>query len=154
MTDVIDAVLGAERADAVRVVRQARPAVVAHTQGAHDALFDGPAGRAFGRERLAAVAAHVASLAGAKELAAHYAELAGPAGREPESGSDPALATSLAHAARLTTAPGASTRAQIEALHSAGLSERDIVTLSQLVGFVNYQVRLLAGLALIGGSRD
>ncbi|MFI9510808.1 hypothetical protein [Nocardia sp. NPDC052566] len=154
MTDVIDAVLGGERAAAVRAVRDARPAVVAHTQAVHDALFDGPAGRAFGRERLAAVAAHAATLADAKDLAAHYAESAGSAGTEPDSAGDGVLAAALRHAARLTTAPVTSAHTHIDVLLAAGLTERDIVTVTQLVGFVNYQVRLLAGLALIGDSHE
>lgn len=153
MTDVIDSVLGPELAAAVADVRRTRPAVLAHTQGVSDALFDGPAGAAFGRQRLAAVAAHVAALAGAKELAAHYAARAGAAGTEADSAGDRVLAVALLHAARLTTAPATSTRAHLAALRTAGLSERDIVTLTQLVGFVNYQIRLLAGLTLIGETR-
>lgn len=151
-SDVIDAALGAATADRVRAVRAARPEVLARTQGVHDALFDGPAGRAFGPARLAAIAAHVATLAASPELAAHYTRLAGTAGTEPDSSGDAVLAAALLHAARLTTAPATATRAHLDVLLAAGLSERDIVTVSQLVGFVNYQVRLLAGLALIGES--
>ncbi|MFJ2833842.1 MULTISPECIES: hypothetical protein [Nocardia] len=152
-TDVIDAVLGTEAAARVAVVRRSRPAVVEHTQGVHDALFEGPAGLAFGPRRLAAIAAHVATLAEATELAAYYAGRAGSAGNEPDSAGDTVLAAALRHAARLTTAPATSTRAHIDVLLAAGLSETDVVTVSQLVGFVNYQVRLLAGLELIGAAR-
>ncbi|MFD5175206.1 hypothetical protein ACFWM1_05290 [Nocardia sp. NPDC058379] len=151
--DVIDAALGAEVAAGVAVVRRARPAVVAHTQGVLDALFDGPAGRAFGPRRLAAVAAHVATLAESTALAEYYAGRAGSAGTEPDSAGDVVLAAALRHAARLTTAPATSTRAHLDVLLAAGLSETDVVTVSQLVGFVNYQVRLVAGLELIGAPR-
>lgn len=151
MTDVIDTVLGGKRAAAVHVIRQSRPAVIAHTQGVHDALFDGPAGVAFGRERLAAIAVHIATLADAKDLAAHYAEIAGS---EPESNGDQVLAAALRHAERLTTAPASSTHAHIELLLATGLTEQDVVTITQLAGFVNYQIRLLAGLALIGDTHE
>ncbi|KAA8890042.1 CMD domain protein [Nocardia colli] len=151
MTDVIDAVLGGERAAAVRAVRQARPAVVEHTQGVHDALFDGPGGRAFGRARLAAIAADIATRSDAKELAAHYNELAGEAA---DAAGDPVLAAALAHAALLTTAPATATHAHIDALYAAGLTERGVVTVTQLVGFVHYQIRLLAGLELIGDAHE
>ncbi|MFF2085180.1 hypothetical protein ACFVVM_15495 [Nocardia sp. NPDC058176] len=151
-SDVIDGVLGSETAARVAAVRASRPVVVEQTQAVHDALFDGPAGTAFGRERLAAIAAHVATLAEAEGLADHYAAQAGTAGAELDS-ADAKLAAALLHATRLTTAPATSTRAHIEVLLAAGLTETDIVTVSQLVGFVNYQVRLLAGLALIGEQR-
>ncbi|MFD6399970.1 hypothetical protein [Nocardia sp. NPDC060249] len=153
MTDVIDAVLGTETAARVAAVRQRRPAVVEHTQGVHDALFDGPAGLAFGRARLAAIAAHLAVLGEAKDLAAHYLALAQGAGTESDSAGDAALAAALRHAVRLTEAPATSTRVHVDILLAAGLTEADIVTVSQLVGFVSYQVRLLAGLALIGAQR-
>ncbi|MFC9875074.1 CMD domain-containing protein [Nocardia salmonicida] len=153
MTDVIDAVLGTEAAAGVAAVRQSRPVVVEHTQGVHDALFDGQAGRAFGRARLAAIAAHIAALGQAEDLAAYYVDLAKGAGTESDSAGDAKLAAALRHAVRLTEAPATSTRAHIDILLAAGLSETDIVTVSQLVGFVNYQIRLLAGLALIGDRR-
>ncbi|MEU1429007.1 hypothetical protein ABZ412_18205 [Nocardia sp. NPDC005746] len=146
--DVIDAVLG-PRADAVRALRATRPAVIAHTQGVYEALLNGPAAATVGRDRLIAAAVAVAELAGAPELGAHYAGL----GTAPAEG-DPVLAAILRHAARVTTAPAAITRADIDALGAAGLSERDIVTVAQLIGFVHFQVRLLAGLTLIGADHE
>jgi uncharacterized protein YciW len=41
-------------------------------------------------------------------------------------------------------------KTDIAALKKAGVSEDDIVRLSELVAFVNYQVRLAAGLKLLG----
>ncbi|AYF73452.1 hypothetical protein D7D52_05805 [Nocardia yunnanensis] len=146
--DVIDAVLG-DTASAVRAVRETRPAVVAHTQGVYAALLDGPATAAIGRDRVVAAAVAVAELAGAPRLAAHYAAL----GSVPAEG-DPVLAAVLRHAARVTTAPASITRADIDALAAVGLSERDIVTVAQLIGFVHFQVRLLAGLELIGAEHE
>ncbi|RDI52147.1 hypothetical protein [Nocardia mexicana] len=148
MTDVIDAVLG-ERAEAVREVRRARPAVFAHTQGVYDALLDGPATAAVGRDRLIATAVAVAELAGAPELAAHYAAQGG----RPDPG-DPVLAAVLRHAARVTEVPASLGRADIDALAAVGLSDRDIVTVSQLIGYVHYQARLLAGLGVIGAADE
>lgn len=146
--DVIDAVLGAD-AEAVRALRQTRPAVVEHTQGVYEALLNGPESAGIGRERLVAVAVAVAELAGAPVLAAHYATL----GTVPAE-NDPVLAALLRHAARVSTAPSELERADIDALAAAGLSPRDIVTVSQLIGFVHFQVRLLAGLTLIGGGDE
>jgi uncharacterized protein YciW len=35
-------------------------------------------------------------------------------------------------------------------LQAAGLSDKDVVTLGQLIAYLNYQVRLLAGLRALG----
>ena len=37
-------------------------------------------------------------------------------------------------------------RSDLEALRDAGLAARDIVTIAQIVAFVSYQVRVVAGL--------
>lgn len=146
--DVIDTVLG-DRAAAVRELRRARPPVVEHTQGVFEALLDGPATVALGRERVIAAAVAVAELAGAPELAAHYAGF----GTVPAAG-DPVLAAVLKHAAQVSTAPASLTRADIDALSAAGLTATDIVTVAQLIGYVHYQARLLAGLTLIGAAHE
>lgn len=148
MTDVIDEVLGASAAGS-REIRRSRPAVVEHTQGVYDALLDGPAAATIGRDRLVAAAVAVAELAGAPGLAAHYSSTGGT----PAHG-DPILAAILRHAARVTQAPASLARTDIDDLAAVGLSERDIVTVSQLIGFVNYQARLLAGLTLIGATHE
>jgi uncharacterized protein YciW len=41
----------------------------------------------------------------------------------------------------------------IEALKQAGISEADIVRLSELIAFVSYQLRVVAGLRLLEASR-
>ncbi|MRH87252.1 hypothetical protein GFY24_07205 [Nocardia sp. SYP-A9097] len=146
--DVIDAVLGAH-AESVRELRRERPAVVEHTRGVYEALLNGPAAASVGRERLIAAAVAVAELAGAPALAAHYAGL----GTVPAQG-DPVLAAILRHAALVTTAPATATRGDIDALAAAGLSDRDIVTVAQLIGYVHFQVRVLAGLTLIGAGHE
>jgi uncharacterized protein YciW len=46
-------------------------------------------------------------------------------------------------------APREATRQDIEALKVVGLSEADIVRLSELAAFVNYQLRVVAGLKLL-----
>ncbi|MFF2557940.1 hypothetical protein ACFVUS_43575 [Nocardia sp. NPDC058058] len=148
VADVIAAVLG-PRAAAVRDLRNERPAVVEHTQGVYEALLNGPAAESVGRSRLIAAAVAVAELAGAPELAAHYAGL----GTVPAEG-DPVLAAILRHAALVSTAPATATRADIDALAAVGLSENDIVTVAQLIGYVHFQVRLLAGLTLIGAGHE
>lgn len=78
------------------------------------------------------------------------------------SGSDPAfdgidarLAAGLAHAHLLVFRPRESSPGALRALEAAGWSADDIVTLSQLVSFLAFQLRQAAGLrALAGRARD
>lgn len=123
---------------------QPRPAVVTHTQGAYEALFSpaDPRGVSVGHRH--AIALRIATLNEQPELAAHHRP---SASTEVD---DPVLAALLAHAELLTTKPAAATPADLQALRDVGLDETDIVTASQLIGFVNYQLRSFAALALLG----
>jgi uncharacterized protein YciW len=58
----------------------------------------------------------------------------------------------LAHADLVTRAPGTATPDHIRALAAHGLTQRDIVLLSQLVALVSYQVRVVAALRVMGGA--
>ena len=96
----------------------------------------------------AALAGHYDSLvASANEPAT--ASLADPK----NSVSEPRLAEIVRHADRLTLAPRDATRAHVEALRGAGVNDADIVRLAELAAFVNYQVRVIAGLKLLGDMR-
>jgi uncharacterized protein YciW len=55
------------------------------------------------------------------------------------------------HMDLLTREPKKATRADITALKEADISESDIVRLSELAAFVNYQVRVIAGLKMLRG---
>lgn len=73
--------------------------------------------------------------------------LADPGAAPPD---DPRLAAMLRHFDLLAMRPRVATADDIEALRSAGVEEADIVRLSQLVSFLAYEVRLVAGLRLMG----
>ena len=111
-----------------------------------------------GRPERAAFACRVARLAKADRLAAHYAAMLADAGEEslvaiadlaapPESGR---LGAIVRHVDLLAVDPGRATRADVEALRSAGLTDRDIVALAGLVAFVSYQIRRRRGPADAG----
>ncbi len=53
---------------------------------------------------------------------------------------------------RLTLAPATANASHLHDLQRHGLAPRDIVTLAQLVAFVNYQVRVLAGLRALADA--
>ncbi|MDB5818041.1 MAG: hypothetical protein JWQ11_1681 [Rhizobacter sp.] len=92
------------------------------------------------------VAERVASLHRSEALAAHYMQsmhLRGTA--EPTA----RLQAMLRHAELLSTDPAQAGPEQLAALAEAGLGPAEIVTLSQLIGFVSYQARVVAGLSLL-----
>jgi len=102
---------------------------------------DEPGGLSHDERR--SLARRIALLNGDAGLAAYYAE------------SEPAIETGarwtaiLRHVDLVTTRPKDATRADIDHLRDAGVSEPDIVRLSQVIAFVNYQVRVIAGIRLI-----
>jgi uncharacterized protein YciW len=55
----------------------------------------------------------------------------------------------LAHAERVTLDPSSARREHIAALVDAGLSPRAVVAFAQLIAYVNFQARVLAGLTML-----
>ncbi len=74
----------------------------------------------------------------------HFPEGSGLSARE---------AAILRHTDLLTLEPGEATPAHIAALRSVGLSQRDIVTISQLIAFESFQVRVVATLRLFAEEK-
>jgi uncharacterized protein YciW len=91
-----------------------------------------------------ALASRIAHRNGNADLAAYYAAEAIPP--------DARWTAILRHVDLVTERPKDATQADIAALRAAGIDDADIVRLSQLVAFVNYQVRVIAGLRLIGAA--
>lgn len=139
MPDLVDDILGL--APAAELRRQ-RPDFVRHTQGSHDVLLtpDDPGGVSL-YER-AAIALRVASMERDEALMAHYRARLDSLGGQPSS----RLPQILDHVATVVATPREATRANLDALRALGLSPRDIVVITQIVAFVSYQVRVVAGL--------
>lgn len=139
--DVIDEAAGLDPGDALHAARRFRSKVVDATQASHDALLLQPVAGLSVADRLR-VAMQVCQTAGAVELARHYqARL--PADAEPASAALPAM---LQFSITLTRDPRRGDRAAIDALKTAGLADQAIVALAQLVAFLSYQTRVVAGL--------
>lgn len=66
-------------------------------------------------------------------------------------GSDAREAALIRHADLVASEPKRASGADIELLSKAGISAPDIVRLSELVAFVSYQIRVVAGLRLMRG---
>lgn len=146
--DVIDAMLGDEHWAALR--RQ-RPDFVRYSQGSHDVMVvpADPGGLSLAER--AAAAWRISVINRDDRLATHYQALLDPATAAELRGGElpPRLAAVMAHVERVATAPGTATAANLRALEAVGLTARDIVALSQLIAFVSYQVRVLAGMRLL-----
>jgi uncharacterized protein YciW len=159
--DVIDRAAGLAPGDPLHAARRFRAKVVEATQASHDALLGQPVQGLSTADRLR-VAAHVCALAGATDLARHYAgRLAARAdgaahanaGDGDAAPSSPALPAVLAFAAKLTTDPRLGDRAALDALKRAGLNDAAIVALAQLVAFLSYQLRVAAGLRALAALK-
>lgn len=141
--DLIDQLTQLEAYPDTLALRHRREKIVAASQGSYDALFD-PALPGLGLRTRLQVAERVAALSGIASLQHHYAE------RLEESGlaEDSALITdaALAFADKLTRRPVDGDQAAINTLLAAGLGAPAIITLAQLIAFVTFQVRVIAGL--------
>lgn len=106
----------------------------------------------------AALAARMARLLRDDAAAGLYDGMIGDAEADVRALADPAhqpqdrqFAVMAARADKLTLEPESATRDDVTALEGAGLSTRTIVSLTGLVAFVNYQLRVAAGLRAFKG---
>ena len=146
MTDTIDRLTHLDNAPHAQAARQQRAKAIAATQACEDLLLAPalPGGLPL-PDRLA-VAQTVAADSGVAALAAHYgAQLA----RLPAPVQDARWQAITRFAHLLATEPAAAGRAALLALPGAGLPTPDVVLLAQLIGFVAYQARLVAGVAAL-----
>ncbi|AOE99525.1 peroxidase [Serratia surfactantfaciens] len=94
----------------------------------------------------------VAQVTGVQSLCSHYAARLAPlhspdASRE----SNIRLAQITQYARQLASQPTLICRKALQQLGDVGLSPADIVTFSQVIGFVSYQARVVAGIAALAG---
>ncbi|EFP64416.1 Uncharacterized protein conserved in bacteria [Ralstonia pickettii] len=154
--DVVDQVAGLDDGSATHALRHAREKVATATQGSYDALFDADVPGLTLGERLL-VALYACRLTPAPELAEHYrARLANtPVDADAlqavdhgdiDTLTDARLRAILAFTRTLVERPIEGDRDALLRLPAAGLATADVVTLAQLIAFMSYQTRLVAGL--------
>src|SRR5712691_11456480 len=143
VTDVIAELSGIEPGSALAELRAQRPEAMTHAQGSYAALFDPASVRGLSPTERLAVAERVASRHASTAAATHY----GVSHTE-----TPRLQAMLRHADLLSNRPRQAGHDDLQALADAGLSTQAIVTLSQTIGFVSFQVRVIAMLRLLGGG--
>jgi len=151
----MDRLAGLAPDSALAALRRQRPDVVRHLQASDEAIFrpreDGGLSPA---ERIAA-ALRVAELLRDKTLESHYRGrlVAAGAQAEPPGKGGKRWTVILAHVERVTLDPGSASRAHVNELSEAGLSPQAIVALSQLIAYVNFQSRVLAGLLMLRDAK-
>jgi CMD domain protein len=163
LTDLTDRLAGLAPNSPLQLLRQQRAKVAAATQGSYDALFDPALPDLSLVERLL-VALHAGQLSRSPALVAHYrrqletaaadpslvAAVSGLAHARPGAPAappvDPRLGAMLAFTRLLIERPIAADKAALQTLSTVGLATPAAVALAQLIAFLSYQVRLLAGL--------
>ncbi len=155
--DVLDTLLHITADSPVHAARQFRSKVLAATQGSYDVFFAAELADGLSQAERLLVAYHACLLTPQPLLTAHYLErlealgvaneqLSAVATGSIEALGEPRLQAILAFTVTLIVAPVEGDRHALAALHEAGLSTPEIVTLAQLVAFMSYQVRLASGL--------
>ncbi|MBE5212966.1 alkylhydroperoxidase domain protein [Pectobacterium sp. A535-S3-A17] len=150
--DVLDALAEISSDSALAAARKTREAATRHTQGSYDALFNADAAddATLPLSLRFWFATKISGWQQDDQLQHFYTERLADF---PQPALTPALQLALDHAERLTKTPVQASASHVSALEQAGWSVDDIVTLSQLIAFVNFQSRLLRGYCLIAGHR-
>jgi uncharacterized peroxidase-related enzyme len=144
--DVIDAAVPLRAGEHLHELRRQRQKIVDATQGSHAEMFS-PAVQGVSVVERLRVALHAARLSGAGTLVAHYRAMLEQEGASPEpAAADARVATLLAFTAKVIERPIDGDRQAVEGLGTAGFSPAAVVAVSQLIAFVSYQIRLVAGL--------
>ena len=159
--DLVEDMLEIAPGSALAALRERRPEARRHAEGAYrELLMPEDPGHVSHADR-AALALRVALREGDAPLAARFRALLEEAGGEEAAmlaedlsdeimeGRLPAL---LRYADMVAAKPETVTQETIDALGAMGLTPRDIVAVTQLVAFVPYQVRLMAGLRAMQGE--
>jgi uncharacterized protein YciW len=158
--DQIDILSGLTPGAGLYAIRRERADFVAGTELCRQTVLSPAHGFDISHALRAALAARMARLIGHAGLAQSYDGMLDRAGataalRAIAAGADTdpdgdAVTTALVrHADLVTESPRDSSRADIEMLAAAGLSNPQIVALSELIAFVNYEARVIVALSVL-----
>ncbi|WP_306257426.1 hypothetical protein [Pararhizobium sp. IMCC21322] len=132
-----------------------RANIISLSQAAEDAVLRPKDFGAFEHDLRAALAARVARLSADDTLAAHYLSSAGDKAifADPEeTGKTHQLDTVLAFVDKVANHTRDIEADDVAQLQASGVADADIVRLCELVAFLAYQVRVIAGLRLLQRS--
>ncbi len=161
--DLLGRLADLEDSHPLAALRRSRPAVLEAIQTCRQSLFDPPAAPGLSPTDLDLAALRVAALQQAPLLADHHRERARARGAHPDvleivqaspafGGDGDRLATLLGFVDRLTLKPAAATPEHLAELQSWGFGSAAVVTLAQAVSFVNFELRVLAGLQSLAAA--
>jgi CMD domain protein len=160
--DVMDRLAGLAPHSDLAALRRQRGDVVRHLQASDAAIMSPPDLGGLTQSERVAAALHIAELLRDGDLTSHYrqrfdaladATALADTGQSATTGTGAERwAVILAHVKRVTMHPDSARRAHIDALRAAGLTPQAVVALSQLVAYVNFQSRVLAGLKMLRGA--
>lgn len=162
-TDLLNELLGLDESSAVGALRAQRSDIAAFIQAYYEALLEPANEGGVSRVERGLAALRVAVLEESAPLIAYYRNYLAESGASQElidaaasvvvgSELSPRQRAILAHVDMLTKEPDVATPEYLAALKAQGLGDADIVTLSQLIAFLSFQVRVIVGLQLLGGG--
>lgn len=158
--DLLDQLAGIQPGSAAAAARALRPEAARYTQESYDALLEPADFAGVSRAERYLIALRVAVLDRSQPLIDHYAAALRAQDVPAEKidavlqGTNSAALTPreqaiLAHTERLTLEPRSATPEHLAELKQHDLTARDIVSIAQLIAFMSFQVRVLAGLKLL-----
>ena len=135
-------------------VLSGRKDILELTEKSHDAALRPKQPGGLPHQERATLACRITKLNHEEALTRHYDSLVGGYNREMadtgfDGGGDIRLRAILRHTDLVAVEPKDAVVGDIEALQSAGIADADIVRLSELIAFVSYQIRVVAGLRLM-----
>ena len=124
------------------------------TEKSHDAALRPKHPGGLTHSERAALACRIALLNDEAVLARHYDGLIGDSNREIadtgfDGGSDIRLRAIIRHTDLVAVNPKEAVSGDVSALQNVGIADADIVRLSELIAFVSYQIRVVAGLRMM-----
>lgn len=159
--DLLNQLAGIADDSPLGVLRAQRADIASYIQGSYNALLEPADEAGLSRAERGLAALRVAMLDKSAPLIAHYraylhtqptAAALANALEKPTLAAPltPRQIAILAHVDRLTNEPRVATPEHLAELKAQGLTDANIVSLSQLIAFVSFQVRALVGLQLLG----
>jgi CMD domain protein len=160
--DAIDALAGISPNTPLHQLRNRRPDPRRYAQGSYLALLEPEDPAGVSRYEREMIALRVAVLTSNQPLVEHHRERLQAQGGEDEAiaaieqfangAYAPREAAILRYVDRLTLEPRAAGEESMRDLQAAGLTTPEIVTIAQLIAFLSFQIRLLAGLHALGAA--
>jgi alkylhydroperoxidase domain protein len=145
--DILNLLAGVRDGTSLAALRLQRADATTRAQGSYEALFHpSESGGLSHLERFAA-ALRVATLHDSQPAIDHFR-----ANLQEDTITSPRLQAILRHAELLSLRPARATPDDLQLLASAGLSTREIVSLSQVIAFTSFFIRVLTALQLLGAD--